>query len=221
MSFLEEDALRTSHRPFIHPTPVVMFTFSSKVNPAIWWNIVSQCIVHIHGQGSYENIFLKVWFMNAIKLRRNNYQRRARRALSESKCMERVISCLGINQQDQRFKFTWVSHQSSNIVHRRTGQKAELEKYILTFAFALAYAAAHAGPKSEISEEPTYENMCQFQQKSKSKPWITHRRGLTGVDNGVIWGYWVIWRYWEGRKGGRLYWDIYLSLRGRARRGRS
>ena len=37
--------------------------------------------------------------------------------------------------------------------------KAELEKESLTFAFALVYAAAHAGPKSGISEEPTYENV--------------------------------------------------------------
>lgn len=35
------------------------------------------------------------------------------------------------------------------------GKKAELEKEGLTFAFALAYAAAHAGPKSGSSEEPT------------------------------------------------------------------
>ena len=47
-----------------------------------------------------------------------------------------------------------------------TRQKAELEKESLTFAFALAYAAAHAGPKSGISGECTYENMCQFQHKS-------------------------------------------------------
>ena len=35
MSFLEENVLRTRHRPFIHPTPVVMLTFSSKVKPVI------------------------------------------------------------------------------------------------------------------------------------------------------------------------------------------
>ena len=45
----------------------------------------------------------------------------------------------------------------SNIVHRMTRQKAELAKETLTFAFALACAAAHAGPKSGSSEEPTYE----------------------------------------------------------------
>ena len=36
----KKDALRTTHSPFIHPTPVVMFTFSSKVKPAIWCNVV-------------------------------------------------------------------------------------------------------------------------------------------------------------------------------------
>ena len=35
MTILEEDVLRTTHRPFIHPTPVVMLTFSSNVKPAI------------------------------------------------------------------------------------------------------------------------------------------------------------------------------------------
>ena len=38
-----------------------------------------------------------------------------------------------------------------------TQQNAVLEKEGLTFAFALACAAAHAGPKSGSSEEPTYE----------------------------------------------------------------
>ena len=36
-----------------------------------------------------------------------------------------------------------------------TRQKAELAKEALTFAFALACATAHAGPKSGSSEEPT------------------------------------------------------------------
>ena len=35
MTIIREDVLRTTHRPFIHPTPVVMFTFSSIVKPAI------------------------------------------------------------------------------------------------------------------------------------------------------------------------------------------
>jgi hypothetical protein len=35
--------------------------------------------------------------------------------------------------------------------------KGKLAKENLTFAFALACAAAHAGPKSGSSEEPTYE----------------------------------------------------------------
>jgi hypothetical protein len=55
-----------------------------------------------------------------------------------------------INQQDQLFKFTRVQHQSetpSNTVHRMTRQRPEMEKEGLTFAFALAYAAAHAGSK--------------------------------------------------------------------------
>ena len=45
----------------------------------------------------------------------------------------------------------------SNIVHPMTRQKAELANGGLTFAFALACAAAHAGPKSGSSEVPTYE----------------------------------------------------------------
>ena len=49
-------------------------------------------------------------------------------------------------------------------------QNLELEKESLTFVFALAYAAAHAGPKSGSWEEPTYENVIrtrQFQRKSR------------------------------------------------------
>ena len=61
MSFQEENALRTTHRPFIHPNPVVMFTFSSKVKPAIWWNTVSQWYPWLHTikDKSYEIIGAK------------------------------------------------------------------------------------------------------------------------------------------------------------------
>ena len=107
----------------------------------------------------------------------------------------------------------------SNFVQRMTRQNAELEKECLTFAFALAYAAAQAGPKSGSSGEPTYNSKVSISAKVKLLPCVTHRRGVAGVDNAIIWGYWVIRRYREGRKSGRLYWDTYLSFRGRARRG--
>ena len=48
-----------------------------------------------------------------------------------------------------------------------TQQKAVLEKEGLTFTFALACAAAHAGPKSGSSEEPAYE--IWFERVSPSK----------------------------------------------------
>ena len=64
-----------------------------------------------------------------------------------------------INHHDQWSIFTRFGPGSDRDARSKSiawhGKKAELEKEGLTFAFALAYAAAHAGPKSGSSEEPT------------------------------------------------------------------
>ena len=103
-------------------------------------------------------------------------------------------------------------------VHRVTRRKAEPARDNLTFAFALACAAAHAGPKSGSSEEPAYEIWFERVSPSKCQNDDLVWRGLTGVESGVIWRYRDIRRYRKGRKRGWFYWDNWLSLGGRARR---
>ena len=72
----------------------------------------------------------------------------------------------------------------SNIVLRMTRQKTGSAG--LTFAFALACATAQAGPKSGSSEEPTYERRSECISPRKMTTGVTHRKGLTGVNSGVV-----------------------------------
>ena len=78
-----------------------------------------------------------------------------------------------IDQHHQRCEFTrfiqhWSGISQKYHVHRMTRLEAELVRENLTFAFALACAAAHAGPKSGSSEEPTYEMRVSPSKRQKN-----------------------------------------------------
>ena len=140
-----------------------MLTFSSNVKPAIWWYIVSQCYawcVYTVKLWKYIPSF-GLWMPS--NLHQNNRERWAWR-----KCTDRELDRLGaiccsrsINvTNDLSLRASSSIGQGEHAKHYPsyiTQQKAVLEKEGLTFAFALACAAAHAGPKSGSSEESTYE----------------------------------------------------------------
>ena len=79
-----------------------------------------------------------------------------------------------------------VTDNKSNIDHRMTQQKAELAKEGLTFAFALACAAAHVGPKSGSSEEPTYEIWFKRVSPSRSQMTNSQKGGDWGRQRGIL-----------------------------------
>ena len=92
MTFLVEG--RTTYKASsIHPSHPSCNAHN--VKPAIWWNIVSQC----YAWCVYTVQENKLWtFIPSFGLwmpsnQRNSRERRARRALNASKCMDRAICC--------------------------------------------------------------------------------------------------------------------------------
>ena len=168
-------------------------------------------MVRTHGQ--VKKLWSYLWMPSS--LHQNSHERRGKTRTKRVKVYGQTHMLFMINQQDQWFKFSSgigpasVRDRVSNIFQRITRQKAELTKESLTFAFALVCAPAHAGPKSGSSEDPTYETWFGRVSPSRVK-WqvcVTHRRGPTGVDNGVFWRAIIIRTrrraHWTSQPGGR------------------